>query len=66
MIRPVMTPEEAEWRNWKTELERRHKLKQDEKEYNEWKNTTKNEPKSPQKQKQSVPKPLQTKPRFAF
>jgi hypothetical protein len=35
-LRPVQTEADKEWVGWRKELEHRHKLTQDQKEYDEW------------------------------
>ncbi len=35
-LRPVHTEADREWVGWRKELEHRHKLTQDQKEYEEW------------------------------
>ncbi len=40
MVKPIMSAADVEWRGWKRELEHRHKLREDEKEYLRWKQAT--------------------------
>ena len=54
MVKPIMSSSEsvadAEWNGWKRELARRHKLREDEKMYVEWKSQQPKADKKIQKQ----------------